>query len=68
MTILRSKAYLLAMLYLGGFDAGLLYEMQDNEGNEESREGYHEERQAGYQRCLSCMRYQDVQDWLRARK
>ncbi len=31
-------------------------------GNEESQKHHHEESQAGYSRCMSCVRNQDVQN------
>jgi hypothetical protein len=43
-------------------DASILYEMQSQEGNEESQEHYNEEQKARYAGNMSNLWHQDVQD------
>jgi hypothetical protein len=43
-------------------DASILYEMQSQEGNEESQDHYNEEQKARYAGNMSNLWHQDVQD------
>jgi hypothetical protein len=48
-----------------GDDASLLYEMPQEEGNEQNEGSYYEERQARNPGCLPYLRYQNVPHWKR---
>jgi len=50
---------------MGGSNAGILYEVQEKEGDKEPSPGYAKEPQARNSRCVSSVRNQGIPNWQR---